>query len=169
MFKNLLLVPILSVFVLAFYYSDLVFAATSDSVTATVTVQNIALEITTGGTVTYGTLAANSSEDTNNLGQTSIITNTGNVAIDINISGTNSAAWTLGATAGSEVYAHKFCTSSCDSYPTGYTAMTTGNTPLASSVASSGTVNLDLGIDTPTSTATFTQQSVNVTVQASAS
>ena len=165
MFKKVFTVLILSVFALGFYYSDIVFAQTTDSVTATVTLQNVSLSVS-DGQIAYGTIAASSNKSTVDLTDTQTITNDGNVPITINISGSNSANWTLGATAAADTFVHSFCTSGCSSYPTGYTALTVDYDQLATGVAASATRSLDLNITAPTSSSVFTQQSVNVTVQA---
>ena len=140
-------------------------AATSANVAATVTVQNVSVSVSSG-TVSYGTLATNTSAGTNGS-NTQIVTNAGNVAEDFNIRGQNSANWTLGSSAGTDTYVHQFCTSTCGTAPTNYTKLTTSYAVLgAGNVASSSTQNFDLYITTPTSSSVFTQQSVDVTVQA---
>ena len=167
MLKKILLVPFISLFVLAFYYSELVFAVDTGTVTATVTVQNISLSVS-DGIVTYGILALGSTKNTTQLTDTQSVTNNGNVTIDVNIKGQNTAApWTLAATAGADQYAHQFCLSSCATYPTNYTPMTI-NYSLAINDLTTGTPtqSLDLGISAPTSSSSYEEQSVNVMVQA---
>ncbi|MDP2671633.1 MAG: hypothetical protein Q8P13_04230 [bacterium] len=142
------------------------------SMVITYTTPVISVSISDGSTA-YGTLAVNTNEDTTSSGlnDTQVATNDGDAAEDFNIKGQSSAAWTLGASAGSEQYVHSFCTSGtgspdpCDSSPT-WTTLTTGYTTLASNIATSGTQRFDLKITTPTSTTATTQQSVNVTIQA---
>jgi len=170
MLKKILLVPFISLFVLAFYYSELVFAQTTDQVTATVTVQNIALSVSDGD-IAYGTLALSSYQNTSTLTQTQTITNDGNVAIDVGIIGTDSTAWTLETAVGANQYVHSFCTTTCGTYPgANYTSMNADTyTTVTTGLASLGTKSLDLGISTPSSSSSYLQQSVNVTVQASAS
>jgi hypothetical protein len=90
------------------------------------------------------------------------------VTEDLNIRGQNSANWTLAGTAGANQYAHKFCITTCDSSPT-WTALTTSYQTLQTSVAASGTKVFDLQILVPSSSATYTQESLTVTVQAVAS
>lgn len=141
-------------------------AASTASVTATVTVQNISVAVT-DGTVSYGTLAVNSSAGTNGS-DTQTAENDGNVVADLNIRGQNTAAWTLGSTAGANQYVHRFCVSSCASAPTNYTALTTSYQTLASDLAAAGTQTFDLHLSTPTSSSSYAQQSVDVTVQATA-
>jgi hypothetical protein len=70
--------------------------------------------------------------------------------------------------AGADTYVHKFCASGCTNPPTGFTALTASYQSLAANVAALGTHTFDLQITTPSSSAVFTQQSVDVTVQASA-
>lgn len=144
-------------------------AATSATVTATVTVQNVAVSVS-DGTVAYGTLGTSSSANTasGDLDDSQTATNDGNVATDFNIRGQNSANWTLAASVGADQYKHDFCVTDCDGTPT-WTALTTSNQSLASSVASSGTQVFDLRINTPSSSTNYTSQSVDVIVQASAS
>lgn len=139
-------------------------AADTGTVTATVTVQNISVSVADGA-VSYGTLGSNTAADTNPA-DTQTATNNGNVTENFNIKGQNSGNWTLAGTAASDAYVHKFCTSSCGSPPTSYTALTTSYQALATSVATSGTQTFDLYINTPNPSTVFTQQSVDVTVQA---
>lgn len=140
------------------------FAATTASVTATVTVQNVSVSVAPGS-VAYGTLGANTSAGTNPA-QTQTLTNNGNVTEDFNIRGQNSASWTLAATSGTDAYVHKFCTATCGTPPTNYTALTTSNQTLATGIAASGTQAFDLYITTPNPSTVFTQQSVDVVVTA---
>jgi hypothetical protein len=144
-----------------------VLAADTATVTATVTAQNISVSVS-DGTITYGIMAVNTSKDTTagSLNDAQTATNNGNVAEDFNIRGQDSAAWVLGASAGSEQYTQKFCLTSCTSYPTSYTSLTTSYQTLANSVATSGNQLFHIGLTTPTATATYTSQSVDVIVQA---
>ncbi len=144
--------------------TPLTLAAGTATVAATVTVQNVSVSVT-DGSIAYGTLATNTSAGTNGS-DTQTATNNGNVAEDLNVRGQNSANWTLGATVGTDTYVQQFCTASCASAPTNYTKLTTSYQALASNVAGNGTQTFDLYITTPTSSSVFTQQSVDVTVQA---
>ena len=143
-------------------------AATTATVTATVTVQSIS--VTVGdGSIAYGALGANSSKSTiaADGNDTQTATNAGNVAEDLNIKGTNSTDWQLSANAGTDKYVHAFCTSSCGSPPTGFTSLSSQSyQTLATNVATSGTQVFDLRITTPNPSTVFTEQSVDVTVQA---
>lgn len=127
----------------------------------------------TDGAVAYGTLATNISTDTTSggLNDTQVATNDGDTAEDFNIKGQDSANWTLAGAAGSEQYAHFFCIGGsgspdpCDTGPT-WTALTTSYSSLATNIAATGNKRFDLKLTTPTATSTTSQQSVNITVQA---
>lgn len=143
-------------------------AADTGQVAATVTVQNISLTVS-DGTISYGVLPVSTTKATVNLDpvDTQTVTNNGNVAAKFNVRGTDSADWTLSTTIDTDQYIHKFCTSSCGTPPTNYTALSSGSyTTLAASVNPSGTASLDLEISTPSSSTSYDAQSVNVTVQA---
>jgi len=160
----ILLLPVLFS-IIALPFIQVAHAATTADVAATVTVQNVSVSVSSG-TVNYGTLATNTSAGTNGS-NTQTVTNSGNVPEDFNIRGQNSANWTLGASAGTDTYAHKFCVATCGTAPTNYTGLTTSYAALgAGNVAGAGTQTFDLYITTPTSSTVFSQQSVNVTVQA---
>jgi len=141
-------------------------AAVTDSVTATVTAQNISVTVA-DGTVAYGTMVVSTTADTTSgdLNDSQTATNDGNITEDFNIMGQDTAAWTLAGTIGSEQYRHRWCTTDCDGTPT-WSALTTSYQTLASTIATSGTSVFDLEMATPSSTATYTQQSADVTVQA---
>jgi hypothetical protein len=142
-------------------------SADTGSVTATVTAQNISISVS-DGSVSYGTLAINTTEDTTSGGvnDSQTATNEGNVTENFNIMGSDTGSWTLAATQGSDEYFHKFCNNgTCDS-SANWTALTTSYQTLATGVASSGTQEFDLQIGVPSSTAVFTEQNADVTVQA---
>jgi hypothetical protein len=137
--------------------------AETASVAATVTVQNISVTVS-DGTVAYGTLPVNTTKSTlvGELNDLQTATNNGNVTENFNIKGQNSANWTLAASAGADQYVHKFSKDSGVSW----TALTTSYATLATGIAALGTQTFDLQITTPTSSTNYTQQSVDVTVQA---
>lgn len=145
---------------------SLAWASSTATVSATVTVQNISVTVSSG-TVTWGALASNTASSTHPA-YTQVVTNAGNVAEDFTVKGQNSTNWTLAGTAGSDQYVEKFCSTSCTSAPTGFTALTTSNQSLATNVAASGTADLDLYINTPNPSTVFTSQSVDVTITAAA-
>lgn len=148
------------------FITSTVRAASTGTVTATVTAQNISVSVA-DGSISYGTIALSSTADTTSTGtnDSQTATNDGNVTEVLNIRGSNSAAWTLAGTVGANQYKHEFCVTTCDSSPS-WTALTTNYQTLAGSVSSSGTQVFDLKLSTPTSSASYTVQSVDVTVQA---
>ena len=148
-----------------FVFAKLTYASSTDTVTATVTVQNISVSVT-DGTVAYGTLAVNTSTGTN-ASDTQTASNDGNITEDFNIKGQNSASWTLDSSNATEDhYIHRFCSASCGSPPTSYTALTTNYQTLANDVSSRGNQTFDLYVTTPQTSTVYTQQSVDVMVQA---
>jgi hypothetical protein len=122
------------------------------------------------GIVTYGTMAAGASKTTINLTDTQTLTNDGNVTETFNIKGQNTACpWTLASSAGTDQYVHEFCKKtdvSCSSPPTNYTVLTTSYQTLYTGVSAAGARQLDLRITVPTTSSCFTQQAVDVTIQA---
>ncbi len=152
-----------------------VLAATTGTVAATITPQNISVSVT-DGVVAYGTMDLNSSKDTTSASanDTQTATNDGNVAEDFNIRSTDAIGgtpWTLAGSVGANQFTHSFCTSGsgtpdpCDATPT-WAAMTTSYAALGSNIAASGTNKFDLKIDTPSSTSDYVQKSITVTIQA---
>ncbi len=153
------------------------FAASTGTVAATVTPQNISVTVT-DGSVAYGTLDLSASKDTTSGGvnDTQTATNDGNVAEDFNITSTDATGgttWTLASTIGANQFKHSFCTAGsgspdpCDATPTWNAITTAGNyQALASNIAASATNLFDLKLDTPSSTTDYVQKSITVTVQA---
>ena len=148
---------------------SVVLAGSTATVSATVTVQNISVSVS-DGTVAYGTIGQNTTKSTctSELNDAQTVTNDGNVNEDFLIKGQNSANWTLAATAGTDQYVHKFLNGTCSTF-SGGTALTTSNQSLATGVAPNGNVTLNLQINTPNPSTVFTQQSVDVTITATAS
>ncbi len=139
------------------------FSADEAGVAATVTAREISLSVTDGG-VTYGSLDLGTATSTlaAGLDDMQTVTNTGSVAEDFNIKGVDTTDWALAGSIGSEEYKHEFSTSTGSSWD----ALTTDYQALDVDVASAATTNLDLQITVPSATTHFTEQSPNVTVQA---
>lgn len=135
----------------------LIQAADTATVTSTVTVQNISVSVA-DGSISYGTLAIGSSKSTSELGDSQVATNDGNITETINIKGSNSIGWTLAAVPGVNQYSHK--------YGVGQSALTINYQTLVTSIGVGQTYRFDLAVYTPTSSSTYTQQSIDVTVQA---
>lgn len=157
----LLIVAACGVFIFA--ATSIVRAATSATVTSTVTIQNVSVGVTSG-TVNYGTLAVGATLSTIQLGSTQIVTNSGNVAEDFVVAGQNSTNWTLAGTPAADTYVHKFSSNAGGAW----TALTTSNQALGTNIGVGSTVSLDLQITAPSSSTVTTQQNVNVSVLATA-
>jgi hypothetical protein len=171
MFKTISLTTIYTITLISIIYFGVstVHAASSANVTATVTIQNVSVSVSDAA-IAYGTLSSSGTEDTTTAGinDSQTASNDGNVTEDLNIRGANSTNWTLSGTAGVDTYIHSFCITDCDGTPS-WTALTTSNQTLATSVSAAGTQLFDLQFSAPTSSTTFTEESLTVTVQASAS
>lgn len=151
-------------------FLGIVQAATTGTVTATITAQNVSIQVT-DGSIGYGTrvLSATRSTLPSEANDMQTATNNGNITEDFNIKGQDSAAWTLAGTQGANQYFHKFCNDTdddCTTPPTSYTAMTTSYQALDTGITASGTVDFQLQVGLPSSTASYTEQSVDVIVQA---
>lgn len=163
-------------FLILFPFNFTAHALDNAAVTATVTVQNISVSLTTSAgsdtQIAFGTIAPNSLKDTTTNATTGVndsvtATNQGNINEKLQIKGANSTSWTLGASQGAETFTLKTCVTTCDTSPSWSTALTTSYSDLAASVAPSGTVDFDLQLGAPTSTSTYTSQSIAITVLAS--
>jgi len=152
-------------------------AATTATVGATVTVQNIAVTASDGDddAVIYGTLGNNSTMSTcgDEKDDAQTITNTGNVNEDFVIKAIANAStpdWTIGDAAAEDVYVHKFQNGAC-ALVSGFsgTALDTTGKPFASGITPEGTATLNLQINTPNPSTSYDQQTVDVTITASAS
>ena len=154
------------------------FAANPATISVTVTIQN--LSVSASGPIAFGTVIGGSQTV---AGSASTITNDGNVVETMSLSLTNPGSWTAvqaapgaeeyallaqfnGAapTAASFVYAdHALTTTSVASSATKFAGGQTGL-----SMAAAATRNLWFRFNAPTSTAVTTQQTISVTVTASA-
>jgi hypothetical protein len=143
-------------------------ASDTGSVAATVTGEVVAVTVE-DGTVAYGTLSPNDTENTVTLVDTQVVTNTGNVAEDFTIKGTDvEGGWDIGPAADEDIYFHGWCidlTAGCDAEGE-YTAMTNGYTAFVSNKAAAGHTDLDLWIHVPTVNTKTAQQAVNVDILA---
>ena len=125
----------------------------------------------------YGRVESNTASSTLPLwGGVGITATNGTAIADFDIYGANSTGagggWTLStANNTGNNYMHRFCNDTdndCVSPPTNYTAFSTTPVSLKAGVASSGAVSFQLQITTPTTPTDLSQQSAEVTVQASA-
>lgn len=145
----------------------------ADTVTASVTAQNVAVSLNQT-TFDYGIIPTGQSSSTLALfsGAGISATNDGNVNADFTIYGANTTDWTLGGTAGENIYVHSFCDdteSDCSTPTTNYSALTISPATFELGVAPAASQAFQLNITTPSSTTFYTQQSAAVTIQVSAS
>lgn len=140
------------------------FAATTATVSATVTFQSFSVTVQ-DGSVAYGTLAAAATRDTTpgSLNDEQRPENNGNATEKINIKGYDSASWTLvSGTPGADAYRHRFSTDDGSNW----SALLTSYLTYEPSVAAGASPDLHLEILMGTSSATSSQQSTDVTLQA---
>lgn len=164
---------IISLILSSMIFAPLAKAADNAQVTATVTVQEIAVSVS-DASIAYGTLETSGTQSTLAAGVDDMqtITNDGNVNQDFDIKGSNSGNWTLGATQDEDQYFHKFCNDTdldCSNTSSNYTALTTSDQAIDTSIAADGTVDFQLFIGVPSSTTYYAEQNVNVTITATAS
>ena len=125
----------------------------------------IAISITSNGVVSYGFVAPSANKDTT-AGGTQTARNDSTIAENFNIKTSNATGgtqWTIGSSAGVNIFVHEFSTNG-GSVWTKFTAADTYQT-LATGVAASGTQNFDLRITAPTDSDTQ-QKTITITVQA---
>lgn len=157
-----------AIFILLLILAPVANAGVTAAVTATVTAQSISVGVDDSD-IEFGVVTTSSTEDTTTSGiDTSITaTNDGNIVEDFNIMSGDSTNWTLAASASSETFTMKSCVSDCDGTPTwNAVGIDPSYVQLANDVATSGTQVFDLQVGTPTSTTSYTQQTITVTIQA---
>ncbi len=168
---NKLILPVCLLGLFGLLMGPMAWAADTDVVDATVMIQNISVSVSDGD-VSYGTMAVSTFKSTiaTDLNEMQTATNDGNVTEDLNIKGQDTAAWTLESAVDANKYVHQFCNDTdadCSAPPTGFTAMTeSGYTTLDEDVVALGTVDFQLRLGTPSSSISYTEQEVDVTVQA---
>lgn len=159
---------LVGVFVLAallLSYS-LTWAGTTATVAATVSATNLSVSVSTG-TITFGSVALNTSTTTAGHGYTQTVTNNGSDAtLSVKATNaTNGTAWTLSTSPGSDAYKLQVSTTTGASYMT----LQSANTYLTASTTFSSLTsgNLDFQLTTPTASTDFVQKSITITVQVS--
>lgn len=142
--------------------------ANTAPVSATVTAKVIAVTATWTGAPTphdYGIL----DQGAVSTPFTVTVTNAGNVTEKFQIKGVNTANWTIGDTAGTNVYEHMFSTDSwvsTEKLGLAYDYLNSVDPATGISVNSGNTQAFALKLKTPTFTEALAQQSVSVTVLA---
>ncbi len=164
---NFFIVSVIILASIGIAIGPLAFSATTATVSATVTAQNVSVTVLSGS-VAYGTLSLSGSTSTlaSALNDTQNASSTSNVAEDFNIKtsdATGGVTWVATSTAGSDLYVHSFSTNSGSTWA----AMASSSySTLKTNVAALGAQAFDLKLDTPTASSDFAQKSITVTVQA---
>ena len=142
----------------------------SATVAATVTAQLITISVA-DGSVDYGILPVDTNQDTVILNDTQVVTNNGNVNVDLEVKSSDAIGgtqWNLAATnAAQEEFTHEYSSNSGTNWAT-FNVDNTTYAAIVASVVAGGTQNLDLRIKTPTSVADNALKTITVTVLATA-
>ncbi len=140
-------------------------AATTGTVTATVTVQNVSV-VVTSGTIVFGTLSTSAASNTVSSSQAQYARNNGNVTETLSIKGSTSTpgSWTLSNSIGASIYTHEFSTSTV----TNWLFMTVNYATITTTIPATGTSTLYFRLTAPSSVSDYTVQNVDVTVLAAA-
>lgn len=122
--------------------------------------------ISPGGTIEYGIIPKGESKSTIETVDTQTITNDGNTTENINImtsNAVNGTPWTVGSSAGPNVFIHEFSTNSGGNWTK---FITSGSYQLlASGIIVDGTIDFDLRVTAPTDSDTQ-QKIITITIQA---
>ena len=139
-------------------------AASTATVAATVTATNLAVSVS-DGSIAFGSVALNTATTTAGNSDTQTVTNDGSDAA-INVksgNATGGTTWTLGTSAGSDIFKLEVSTTTGSTYMT-FQATDTYLTASSTSVSlTSG--DLDFRFTTPTVSTDFVQKSLTITVQ----
>ena len=156
---------VVAIFLLAVIWGQSARAADTATVSATVTATNLAVSVT-DGSITFGSVALNTATSTATYDdQTQTVSNDGSNAV-INVksgNATGGTTWTLGTSAGSDIFKLEVSTTTGSTYMT-FQATDTYLTASSSSVSlTSGA--FDFRFTTPTVSTDFVQKSLTITVQ----
>lgn len=148
-------------------------AATTDTVTATVTAIVYSVSLDNGDGIAFGAVGTSATKDTttNGVDDSTTATNDGSVAEKFNIQASDTAAWTFASNTGPENYWVKSCIADCDSAPSWAIvgdASQAQYVQLVTNVAKDATQTFDLQVGTPITTTATAAQSITITVQAGA-
>jgi len=147
-----------------------VLAASTNSIGATVTAQNISVVITSSGSVPYGTVVLAGSQTSQGVSATQSAVNNGNITavfnIKTSIATSTGGTWTITSATGTvDQYIHQFATSTASPI---WRTWTTADTyaVATSSIAVNSTTTIDLKIGVPSSISEGSTKTISVTVQA---
>lgn len=139
-------------------------AATTATVSATVSATNLAVSVA-DGSIAFGSVALNTATTTAGNSDTQVVTNDGSSAV-LNVksgNATGGTTWTLGTSAGSDIFKLEVSTTTGSAYMT--LQATDTYLTASSTFASLLTQNLDFRFTTPTASTDFVQKSLTITVQ----
>ena len=133
-----------------------------------ITIQAVvySVAIAPGGTIEYGLVGGGVSKSTIDVAASQTATNDGNITTQLNIKSTNATGgtqWTIGSSAGTNIFVHEFSTNNGGDY-TKFIAADSYQT-LAVGVGVTAVEDLDLRITAPTDS-DAQQKTITVTVQA---
>lgn len=164
-FRSQILVGgVLTITILSIFWSYSVRAATTDTVTATVTATNLAISVN-DNTIAFGSVALNTATTTAGNSDTITATNDGSDAT-LNVksgNATGGTTWTLGTSPGSDTFKLEVSTTTGSTYMT-FQATDTYLTA-SSTFDSLTTGDLDFRFTTPTGSTDFVEKSLTITVQ----
>jgi hypothetical protein len=156
--------PVSVLAILVLFGAALTFPAIADDEkTVNATVQPLVIALNVDPTsLSYGNRQLGSTASEPNA--PFAVVNTGSVPEQFMIRGANSSpgGWTLGASAGSNIYVHRFRLSTSGTF----VELTTANKLLNSNVLPSGSFLVNLNLDMPTGTTSLSEQTLPVTVVA---
>jgi hypothetical protein len=140
-------------------------AAQDETINATVTPVNIAIDILEAGPLAYGNVPLGTQGAIPNPSNFTV-ENVGSSTIDLQVAGFNTAGgWTLASTAGTDAYVHYYSVGLNGPWTPLTTTATTFKEDLAST-AGPDQQSVFLKLDMPTATGNFNQQTMPVKVTA---
>ncbi|MCR4330803.1 MAG: hypothetical protein NUV49_02900 [Patescibacteria group bacterium] len=152
------------VVLLAFFWAYIARAADTATVAATVTATNLAISVS-DGSIAFGSVALNTATTTAGNSDTQVASNDGSAAV-LNVKTSNATGgttWTLGTSAGSDIFKLEVSTTTGSTYMT-FQATDTYLTA-SSTFASLQDQNLDFRLTTPTASSDFVEKSLTITAQ----
>ena len=139
-------------------------AASTATVSATITANNLAVSVA-DGSIAFGSVALNTATTTAGNSDTQTVTNDGSDAV-LNVksgNATGGTTWTLGTSAGSDIFKLEVSTTTGSTYMT--LQATDTYLTASSTFASLEGQDIDFRFTTPTVSTDFVQKSLTITLQ----
>src|SRR3989344_5380996 len=139
-------------------------AASTATVSATIRAKNLAVSVA-DGSIAFGSVALNTATTTAGNSDTQTVTNDGSDAV-LNVksgNATGGTTWTLGTSAGSDIFKLEVSTTTGSTYMT--LQATDTYLTASSTFASLEDQDIDFRFTTPTGSTDFVQKSLTITVQ----